>query len=383
VDDFPGRIEMRKLIWALITVISLSAVALAQSVDAKAKAEQILKQARAAIGDEKKLKELQSLSATGTARQTFGEMQIESDIEIELLMPDKIRKASNSQRGTETLTFNGADFWRDFVPAMGGGPGGGGGGFVIRQGGGGQGGPGAFGGPGGPGGANSPMAAFMQLQQRREFYQIMLGWLLIAPASAQVEFAFIGEAPGPKGSKFNVLDGKGANGFNVRLYFDQQTHQLIGLSYKAKQLRGMMGGGRGPGGPGGGPGGGQGGQRQQPGAQAGQPGQGGQRPQQGAQAGQPGQPGQGGQQAQRIEISPEERERRMKEFQERFDKAPEVDYSWAFAEYKSVGGLNLPHVLTKMEGNTPNEEWKISKFKINPKLSPDKFVRKERPQGGN
>lgn len=228
------------------------------------------------------------------------------------------------------------------------------------------------GGPGGPGGANSPMAAFAQLQQRREFYQIMLGWLLTAPASAQVEFAFLGEAPGPEGSKLNVLEGKGANGFNVRLYFDQQTHQLIGLSYKAKQLRGMMGGGRGPGG--------QGGQRQQQGAQPAQPGQGGQRPQQGAQA---GQPGQGGQQVQRIEISPEERERRMKEFQERFEKAPEVDYRWAFAEYKSVGGLNLPHVLTKMEGNTPNEEWKISKFKINPKISPDKFVRKEKPQGAN
>ncbi|MCI0524363.1 MAG: hypothetical protein L0Y75_03785 [Acidobacteria bacterium] len=357
---------MRKLILALITVISLSAVALAQSADAKAKAEQILKQARAAIGDEKKLKELQSLSATGTARQTLGEMQFESDIEIELLMPDKVRKITNSQRGAETLTFNGADFWRDFVPAMGGG-GRGGGAFVIRQGGGGPGGSGAFGGPGGPGGANSPMAAFMQLQQRREFYQVMLGWLLIAPTSAQVEFAFIGEAPGPEGSKLNVLDGKGANGFNVRLYFDQQTHQLIGLSYKAKQLRGVMGGGRSPGGPGGGQGGGQGRQRQQ----------------QGAQAGQPGQPGQAGQQVQRIEISPEERERRMKEFQERFDKAPEVDYRWAFAEYKSVGGLNLPHVLTKLEGATPNEEWKISKFKINPKISPDKFVRKERPQGAN
>jgi hypothetical protein len=376
VDDFLGRIEMRKLILALITVISLSAVGLAQNADAKAKAEQILKQARAAIGDEKKLKELQSLSATGTARQTFGEMQFESDIEIELLMPDKVRKITNSQRGTDTLTFNGADFWRDFVPAMGGGPGGGGGGFGGRMGGLGGGGGmviiGGPGGPGGPGGANSPMAAFAQLQQRREFYQIMLGWLLTAPASAQVEFAFLGEAPGPEGSKLNVLEGKGANGFNVRLYFDQQTHQLIGLSYKAKQLRGMMGGGRGPGG--------QGGQRQQQGAQPAQPGQGGQRPQQGAQA---GQPGQGGQQVQRIEISPEERERRMKEFQERFEKAPEVDYRWAFAEYKSVGGLNLPHVLTKMEGNTPNEEWKISKFKINAKISPDKFVRKEKPQGAN
>src|SRR5262245_18992450 len=128
------------------------------------------------------------------------------------------------------------------------------------------------------------MGSYIQLQQRREMHQIMLGWLLAAPASAQVEFAFVGEAPGPEGSKLNVLDGKGANGFTVRLYFDQQTNQLIGLSYKAKQF--FRGGRRGPGGPGGG----QGGQQPQ-GAQAGQPGQAGQ----GAQAGQPGQGAQAGQ----------------------------------------------------------------------------------------
>lgn len=89
------------------------------------------------------------------------------------------------------------------------------------------------------------------------------------------------------------------------------------------------------------------------------------------------------QQGQRPELTPEERERRMKEFQERFEKAPEVDYRWAFADYKSVGGLNLPHRITKMEGTTPNEEWEISKIKINPKLSPDKFVKKEKSPAGN
>ena len=56
--------------------------------------------------------------------------------------------------------------------------------------------------------AKLPMASYFQLQQRREFYQIMLGWLLTAPTSAQVEFAFVGEAPGPEDSKLNVLDGK-------------------------------------------------------------------------------------------------------------------------------------------------------------------------------
>lgn len=360
---------MRKLTLSIIAAITIPAFALAQAPDAKAKAEQILKQARAAIGDEKKLKELQGLSITGMARMGAGDRQMESDLEIEVLMPDKVKKTTTNQFMTQITALNGDQIWNDFIPGMGGG----GGGFVVMRGGG-PGGPGA---PGGMFGPNSPMASYFQLQQRREMYQIMLGWLLTAPASAQVEFAFVGEAPGPEDSKLNVLDGKDANGFTVRLYFDQQTNQLIGLSFKAKQMgRGF--GRRGPGGPGGsgGPGGGQGGQRP-PGAQAGQPAQGAQagQPVQGAQA---GQPAQGGQPGQRRELTPEERERFMREVQERFEKAPDVDYRWAFGDYKSVGGLNLPHRMTKIENGTPNEEWEISKVKINPKLSPDKFVKKEK-----
>ncbi len=348
---------MRRLILSIIALVTIPALAPAQGADAKAKADEILKKARAAIGDEKKLKELQGLSITGTARQSFGERQIESDLEIEVLMPDKIKKTTTNQFVTQISALNGDQIWNDFIPGMGGG------GFAIR------GGPGGPGGPGGMFGPNSPMMSYAQSMQRREMYQIMLGWLLAAPASAQIEFAFVGEAPGPDNSKLNVLDGKGANGFTVRLYFDQQTNQLIGLSYKAKQFgRGF--GRRGPGGPGGaggpgGPGGARGGQQGQ-GAQPGQAGQG-------------GQPGQG----QRPELSPEERERIMKEAQERFEKAPEVDYRWAFGDYKNAGGLNLPHRMTKIENGQPNEEWEISKIKINPKLSPDKFAKKEKSPSGN
>jgi hypothetical protein len=339
---------MRKLILAIIAIISIPAVALAQAADAKAKAEQILKQARAAIGDEKKLKELQAISISGTQRQTFGDRQMENEIQLDLILPDKIMQTVNGQFGTRVNTLNGDQVWNDFIPAMGGG-GPGGGGFIARMGG--PGGPG-----GGPGAQNPQMAEYFQLQQRRDLYLAMIGFLLAAPPVAQLQYSYLGEAPGPEGSKLDVLEGKGANGLALRLYFDQQSHQLIGLSYKAKNMRQM--GGRGPGGPGG-----PGGQRPQgPGGEQGN-----------AQR----------QQGQRPELTPEERERRMKEFQERFEKAPEVDYRWAFADYKSVSGLNLPHRVTKIEGGTPNEEWEISKIKINPKLSPDKFVKKEKSPAGN
>ncbi|MGE0884087.1 MAG: outer membrane lipoprotein carrier protein LolA [Blastocatellales bacterium] len=340
---------MKKLIIALMLVASLAVSAFAQG-DAKAKAEEIIKQARAAIGSESKFKNLQALSAEGTVRQSFGERQMESQLELDMMMPDKIRISQVQQFGTTIRGFDGTNFWTDFIPGVGMG---GGGNFVMR----GAGGPG--GGPGG-GGANNPMFAYMQQQQHREMIQILLGWFLAPPASTGTQFAYVGEAPGPEGSKLDVVDAKTSDGISTRLYFDKESHRLIGLSYKAKNLRRGMGG-RGPGG-----------------GQGGQGGQGrGERP-----AGQAGGQGQAGSQAQgqgqRREITPEERERRMKEFQEQFEKAPEVDYRWAFGDYKSVGGLNLPHRLTKIEGGTPNEEWEISKYKTNPKITADKFEKKEK-----
>lgn len=345
---------MRRLTTALMLVLALAGAAFAQGADAQAKAEQILKQARAAIGGDGKLKSLQSLSASGTIRQNFGDQQRESELQVDILLPDKIMRTTNSQFGSNITAFNGDKLWNEFIPAVGmGGPGGGpGGGMRVMM-----------GGPGGPGGADSPMAKYFQMNQRREHLLVLLGWLLTAPPSAQLQFAYAGEAPGPEGSKLDAISVKGPDDFNAVLYLNQDAHQLIGIKYKAKQLRRAFA--RGPGGPGG-PGG-QGGQRQpgQPGQQAGQ---------------QAGQQGQGGQ---RPELTPEERERRVKEMQENFEKAPEVTFSWAFSDYKNVGGLNLPHRLTKSEGGTPNEEWEISKIKINPKLTPDKFEKKEKkPEAG-
>lgn len=345
---------MRRFITALILIVTAAVAGGAQTPEAKLKAEGLLKQAREAIGSEKKWKELQSLTATGLQRQTMGERQMENEVTVDLMTPDKIMTTFAMQFGgnpigTRISTLNGDQLWNDFIPGMGMGGGPGGGGMVRMMGGG--------GGPGGPGGGdpNSPMAKYFQMSQRRDLVLVMLGWLMSPPASAQLEFAYAGEAPGPEGAKLDAIVAKSPLGMNFVLYLNQESHQLVGIKYKAKQMRQMMGGGRGPGG------------------QPGQPGQGGGQ-RQGGNA-QPGQPGQGGQ---RPEMTPEERERRMKEAQERFEKAPEVDISWAFSEYKNVSGFNFPHRMTKSEGGTPNEEWEISKFKINPKLTADKFIKKEK-----
>lgn len=315
--------------WILCLLIGMATVISAQSPEAgKAKAEEVLKKARAGVASESKFKSLQGMQITGSVRQSFGERQMESELEIEFLAPDKLRKSTISSFATIISVLNGEEVWNDFVPGMG--MGGMGGQMRTMM--------------GGQAGGNSPMMAYMQAQQKRELVQAMLGMLLLAPPATQMAFTYVGEAPGPEGSKLDVLDGKAVDGMTVRLYFTQDEPRLLGLSYKAKQARRGFGGGR----PGGGPGGG----------------------------GAGGQSGGGAGGGQRQPPTPEEREQRMRQAMEAFEKSPDVDYRWSFDDYQTVGGFTLPHRITKIEAGTPNEEWTISKIKLNPKLTADKFVKK-------
>jgi outer membrane lipoprotein-sorting protein len=311
--------------WILSLLFGMVSIVPAQGPSTgQAKAEEILKKARATIASESKFKSLQGMQINGSVRQSFGERQMESELEIELFMPDKVRKSTISSFATIISVLNGEESWNDFVPGMG--MGGMGGGQMRAM-------------MGGQAGGNSPMMNYLQAQQKRELVQAMLGLLLLAPPSSQMTYTHLGEAPGPEGTKLDVIDAKASDGMTVRLFFTQEETRLLGLSYKAKQARRGFGGGR--------PGGGQGG---------------------GGAASQ----GQG----QRQPPTPEEREERMRQAWEAFEKSPDVDYRWAFDDYRNVGGFTLPHRITKIEAGTPNEEWTISKIKLNPKLTADKFVKK-------
>ena len=84
---------IHKTLFAVALVASFAAAAFAQD----AKAEQILKQARAAIADDGKWKNLQSLSATGTQRSTgFNNQPQQNDLQLDLLLPDKVMRTTTS-----------------------------------------------------------------------------------------------------------------------------------------------------------------------------------------------------------------------------------------------------------------------------------------------
>jgi len=77
------------------------------------------------------------------------------------------------------------------------------------------------------------------------------------------------------------------------------------------------------------------------------------------------------------QMTPEEREKRMKELQEQIAKAPDVDFFYRFGDYKPVNGLNLPHLITRATADQTTEEW-VLKYKINPNIKADRFVKKQK-----
>jgi hypothetical protein len=191
--------------------------------DATAKAQQLIGQARAALGGDK----LKSLSVAGNYRRTFGQTEMAGEVNYDLLLPDKMIKIETmnpapSLEITRIEAINGDDVWEDQQQH-----GGGGGMVMIRR------------GPGGPGGhTTDPEKAKAALQQgvRSEFARLLIGWLLITPSSFPVEFSFVGEAESPEG-KADVLDVKGSSGFAARLFLDQKTHYPLMLSYNGRKPR--------------------------------------------------------------------------------------------------------------------------------------------------
>jgi hypothetical protein len=347
------EISMRVLLLSFVLLL-ISVAAFAQGASkVDAKAQGVLKQAREAMGGDKKIAALQNISVTGTTRQVINQNTRESELQLDVVLPDKVYRAQVSPFGEQIQVMNAGKVWNDFVPGvgMGSGPAGG---FMRMMG-------------GGPGGGNSWMVQMMEKNNRDDFNRLFLALFLTTASPAEYEFVYAGEAKAPDGTA-DVIDVKGPNGFNARLFFSQDSHQLLMLSYKGKDTRQAFRR------PGGGPGG--------PGGQGAGQGQGGG---QGA--------GQGGQrrniQEELAKLPPEERakreaelkaeaEKRQAEMKAAYEAAPEIEYQWSFADYKSVNGVNIPHRITKATGGDPTEEWEFSKVKGNATIKPDKFEKKEK-----
>lgn len=216
---------MHRNLWLISIIVLIGAAVGArghQSKDseAKARAQQLLSQAREALGGEAKLKAIQSFSAAGKYRrlsQVQGQSSFsDGEIGFDFLLPDKFLKTetralSSDNKITNLRGLNGDQYLQDSIssnPAATG--------RTI---------PGTSG--------SDPVGPL-----RAEFSRYLLAWLLTSSASLPLEFSYAGETNTKEG-RADILAVKGPHSFAVRLFLDQQTHRPVMLSYRGKAQRQM------------------------------------------------------------------------------------------------------------------------------------------------
>jgi hypothetical protein len=298
---------MSKLL-LILTLILISATA-AFADDARA--QEILKQARQAIGGEEQLQKIQGLQINGQYRRVFGERQLGGDREISILLPNKylVEDAMNagglSTALINTRGLNGDKAWS--------GNSGGGGGMVFR-----------IAGPGGQQASPEQMEAMQRKIYNAEFSRYLLAMILMPPPALAVEYKYAGESD-VEDVKADVIDVSGPDNFAVRVFFDKSSHMPLLLSYRGPKPRIVT---------------------------------------MTRQAGSAAKP-------EEIKKAREEAEKKM--HAEAPSVPEEVDFYIRLTDHKKVNGVMLPHKLTFLTDNEVSEEFEISKYQLNPQFKADHF----------
>ncbi|HEX7334752.1 MAG TPA: hypothetical protein VF290_24835, partial [Pyrinomonadaceae bacterium] len=306
----PVNTSMRRLLPILILVLLSAPAALADD----ARAQQILKQAREAIGGEEQLQKIQGLQINGQYRRVFGERQMAGDREISILLPNKYLVEDAMSAGGHTTAMintrglNGDKAW--------GGNSGGGGGMVFRI--------------AGPGGQQVSPEQMEQMQRRiynAEFTRYLLAMILTPPPSLAVEYKYAGDSD-VEDAQAEVIDVSGPDNFAVRVFFDKQSHIPLLLSYRGPKPRIMT-------------------MTRQAGS---------------------------GTKPEDIKKAREEAEKKMAA--ENPGVPEEVEFYIRLTDHKKVGGLTLPHKLTFLTESEISEEFEISKYQVNPQFKADLFEKR-------
>src|SRR5687768_11242041 len=158
----------------IVSLITASAVFANDS-----RAEEVLKQAREAMGGER-LQKIAGLYINGQYRRNFGDRQMAGDREISISLPDKYLIEDSMNPGgmsTSIVNTRGLNGERAWSGSSGGG------GMIIRM-----------GGPGGVQLTPEQMEAAQRRMYQAEFSRYLLAMILMPPASMQVEFKYVGES---------------------------------------------------------------------------------------------------------------------------------------------------------------------------------------------
>jgi hypothetical protein len=333
---------VRKIAPAVLAmVVTTVLVASAQVGDVK----QILADARAALGGDKKLDAVKTLALSGQSLRTSpGGTTVGGDVEMALELPDKfMRRDMVANMGNMSIYrmsgFNGDGVINemDQPPQLSGG-----GGQVVMF---------RMAGPGGTvTGPGAPpltpeqqelMRKAMLTSAKQDFARLTLGMLATSFPAFPLTMTYAGQAESPDG-KADIIDVKGEGDFAVRLFIDAKTHLPLMLSWMAREPMTLTRQVSGPGG------------------------------------GQSVVAGGGAAQAVPGKMTPEEREKLTAQMaaqaKEADAKRRVVEYRLFYADYRSVDGVMLPFRLERSVDGKPTEEITFDKVKVNPKLDAKKFA---------
>jgi hypothetical protein len=183
----------------------------AQHATQSNRAEEVLRQAREALGGEAKLKEIQNLTVSGSFRRVSNGQEQSGEQRMDLLLPDrlKISQTISLIAGMELImvnALNGDQAWTDSHTNAGNAQV-----MMVR--------------PGNEQQNNEERARRL----RAELTRYMLALFLTPPTNASVEFG--GEAEATDG-RADVLILKEANAAVARLFVDQKTHRPLMMTYR-------------------------------------------------------------------------------------------------------------------------------------------------------
>lgn len=311
----------------------------------------ILADAREALGGDKKVAAIRTVTASGRSTRVTANGSTPNDFEMAMELPDKFVKKDTLAMiaGTaiaRTSGFNGGNVIEaiDTPPQMGGA-------MVIMR------------GPGQapPGVTLTPeqeqtMKKQALLANKQEFARLTLGMFASSYDGYPLTFSYVGQAEAPEG-KADVIEVKGEGDFAAKLFIDAKTHMPLMLSWMAKEPLVMnLGGNRGQ------VSGGSGGAGA---AMA---------------AGMAAAGGGGSVQAfsrQGAPMTPEEREQMQKDAAEMLRQAQEklrtVEYRLYYGDYRSVDGVSVPFTIQRSIDGKPSDELTFDKVKLNGKVDPKRF----------
>jgi hypothetical protein len=291
---------------------SLAAFALFLFVVAPAagqdRAQEVLAQARAAMGIKGDAAPVASLAVGATVRRVVPavNMEMNSDVQLEFLFPDKYRRTENITIGPVSRTIstgiNGADLLYD------------------------DGGIAAITGvdPKTPGPTRDNMIKGM----KEDAFRMAVIALLAPPPSMTCTVTSAGVAEAPDG-KADVVDIKGPDKLNLRLFLDTTSHQLLLATFQvesidADQMKALT------------------------------------------------------QKAvEKAKADPANASKVAQEMRDEAEKLPKklITVQMHFSEPKAIGGVTLASKMN-VEGLPQGaEEWTFSSFKLNPTLKPERFAK--------